>query len=229
MIASRILRTTKRLWLGGVMGGMMVLGVQALAVTVSNDVIDVSMAMDGEVQGTNKQGIAFAAPVNLTHRDLMNLALGLRPRTHVSDEAVLGLVQLHGTNVLPLIVFDVKGSSNAVTVGSVTIDPAQPTRKLRAGTLFAELNLLNVGGVSNRIVSGQFFFAGNATFGTNGCLTRLDGTGVGTLAARFNATNATDDLVYRTRFRTSGSKLGVLTNATDFSVDEASPGTFVSP
>ena len=211
MIASRILRSTKRLWLGSVMGGMILLGVQALAVTVSNDVIDASITMWGEVQGTNKPDGAFAAPVNLAHRDLMNLALGLRPRTHAPNEAVLGLVQLPGTNVLPLIVFDDKGSSNAVTVGSLTIDPAKPTRKFRQGTVFAELNLLNVGGVSNRTVSGRFFFAGNnAKFGTNGCLTKLDGTGVGTLTAQFNATNATDVLVYKTRFRTHGGKLGTL-------------------
>ena len=211
MIASRIFRTTKRLWLGGVMGGMMVLGVQALAVTVSNEVIDVTMSMDGEVQGRDTHGTAFAAPVNLTNRDLVNLALGLPARTHVPEQAVLGLVQLPNTNMLPLIVFDSRGSSNAVTVGSLTIDPAQPTRKLRAGTVFAELNLLNVGSISNRIVSGRFFFAGsNAKFGTNGCLTKLDVTGVGTLTAHFNATNAMDALVYKTRFRTNGNKLGML-------------------
>ena len=210
MIASRILRTTKCLWLGGVMGGMIVLGVQALAVTVSNEVIDVSMTMDGEVQRTDEHATAFAAPVNLTDRDMVNLALGLHARTHVPEEAVLGLVQLPGTNVLPLIVFVSRGSSNAVTVGSLTIDPAKPTRTLHAGTIFAELNLLNVGGVSNRIDSGRFFFACNAKFGTNGFLTRLDGTGMGTLTAQFNATNATNVLVYKTRFRTHGGKLGTI-------------------
>jgi hypothetical protein len=86
--------------------------------------------------------------------------------------------------------------------------------------VFAKLDLLNVGGVSNRVVNGQFFFAGAAKFGTNGCLSKLKSGGVGTFAAQFSATNATDVLVYKARLSTHGGRLGTLTNDTDFSASK---------
>ena len=210
MIVGRILRTTKRWCLGGIMGGMIVLCVQAQDPMVSNQVVDVTMFMEGAVQGVDKHGNAFAAPVNLTDRDLMNLALGVRPRTNVHEQVVLGMVQLADTNTLPLIVFDVKDSSNVVTVGTMTFDPTHPTQPKSNATVFVQVNLLNVGGVSNSIVNGQFFLAGTAHFGTNGCPNKLSGKGVGTLAAKFNATNATDVIVYKAQLKTRGSKLGTL-------------------
>jgi hypothetical protein len=210
MIVGRILRTTRRWCLGGVVGGMIVLGVQEQAVAASNHVVDVTMFMEGEVQGVDTHGNAFAAPVNLTDRDLMNIAMGLRPRINPREQVVLGLVQLANTNTLPLIVFNAKDSSNVVTVGTMTLDPAYPTQPKNNATVFVQVDLLNVGGASNRVVNGQFFFAGDARFETNGCLKKLSGKGVGALTAQFNATNATEVIVYRAQFNTRGSKLGTL-------------------
>ncbi len=224
MIMGRILKTTKRWCMGGVVVSMIMLGAQVWAIAVSNEVIDVSMSMEGEVQGVDKHGNAIAAPVNLTNRDLVNLALGLRPRTHVPVEAVLGLVQLDDTNTLPLIVFDAKNSSNLVTVGTVTLDPAHLTGPKSNATLFAQIDLLDVGGVSNRIVIGQLFFAGTARFITNGLLKTLSSKGVGTLTAQFNATNSMDVLIYKAQFHTQGGKLGILTNNVDFSIAETRIG-----
>ena len=231
MIVDRILKTTKCWCLVGVAGGMILLCAQVRALPVSNIVIDVSMYMGGEVQGFTN-GYAFAASVNLTERDLVNLSLGLQPRTHSTNwhgQVTLGLVQLTNTNVLPLIVFDTKGSTNIVTVGTVTIDPAHPTQSKNGGTVFMQVDLLNVGGISNRVVNGQFFFAGTSHFETNGCLKRFKGPGVGTFSAQFNSTNVTDVIVYKARLSTQGNKIGILTNDTVFGLDKASPSTFVSP
>jgi len=223
MIVGRILRITKRWCLAVIAGGMMVLGMQEQAVAVTNRVVDVTMFMKGEVQGVDKHGNVFAAPVNLTNKDLMDLALGVRPRSHVYEQVVLGLVQLANTNTLPLIVFDTDNYSNVVTVGTVTLDPSSPTQPKSNATVFAYVDLLNVGGVSNSIVSGQLFFTGTAHFGTNGCLKKLTGKGSGALTAHFNATNATDVIIYKAQFNTYGTKLGILTN--DVGVTTAQIGT----
>jgi hypothetical protein len=210
------------------MGGVIVLGAQAWAVTVSNNVINVTMFMEGEVQGFTN-GNAFAAPVNLTERDLMNLALGLRPRTSPHEQVALGLVQLANTNTLPLIVFNSSGRSNVVTIGSITLDPDHPTQLKSNATVFVQVDLLNVGGVTNRIVSGQFFFAGTTGFQTNGSPKKLSCRGVGTLSAQFSSTNTTDLIIYKAQFRTSGNKLGIITNAPDFDVFEAGQRATVEP
>jgi len=201
---------TKPWYLGGIVGGMILLGVQERAVAVTNHVVDVTMFMEGEVQGIDKNGHAFAAPVNLTDRDLMDMALGVHPRSHVREQVALGLVQLANTNTFHLIVFSARDSSNVVTVGTVTLDPARLNQPKSNATVFVQIDLLNVGGVSNHVVNGQLFFAGDARFETNGCPRKLSGNGVGALSAQFDATNVTDVIVYKARLSTRGSKLGTL-------------------
>lgn len=182
--------------------------------SATSDVFRLDLLLQGVVQ-TGTTNLPVISKVQVNHDDLINFALGRPLGTEINNNEELALVSDCAGQSLDLIVYRADTHANLATLGTLTT--VLEVEGIRRGQLerdlSGDLGLLSTGTASNGLSGGALTVYATTTSVTNGCLSSLKGTMLGTFGAKFPVATGTTNynvVVTKGTIRTKGKKIGYL-------------------